>query len=70
MGRAENRRTASTGGGGGGSGGSATGGFTAPTPGLEDVKFAGGTPEAAATYEVNVEKLTNHLRVQAWKGGS
>ena len=63
MGRADNRRTASTGGGGGGSGGSATGGFTAPTPGLEDVKFAGGTPEAAATYEKSVERLTEYLGI-------
>ena len=68
MGRAENRRTASTGGGGGGSGGSATGGFTAPTPGLEDVKFAVGTPEAAEMYEKSVERLREHLGVQPWKG--
>ena len=68
MGKSANRRTASTGGGGGGSNGSATGGFTAPTPGLEDVIFAGGTPEAAAKYEKNMEHLTEHLGVQPCKG--
>ena len=70
MAGAGNRRTASTGGGGGGSGGSGTGGFTAPTPGLEDVKFAAGTPEAAAIYEKSVERLTEHIGIQAWRGVS
>ena len=70
MGKMANRRTASTGGGGGGSGGSGTGRFTAPTPGLEDVKFAAGTPEAAATYEKSVERLTEYIGIQAWRGVS
>ena len=68
MGRMRNRRAAPAGGGGGASNGGATGGFTAPTSGLEDVIFAGGTPEAAALYEKNVERLTEHLGIQPWKG--
>ena len=68
MGRMRNRRSASAGGGGGASDCGATGGFTAPTSGLEDVIFAGGTPEAAATYEKNVERLTEYLGIQPWKG--
>ena len=70
MGKSSNRRAAQSSGGGGATGGNAAGKFTAPTSGLEDVIFASGTPEAAATYEVNVERLNNHLGVQAWKGGS
>ena len=70
MGKSSNRQAAPSGGSGGGSGGTSTGKFTAPTSGLEDVIFASGMPKAVAIYEVNVERITNHLRVQAWKGGS
>ena len=70
MGRGSNRHATPSGGSGGGSGGTATGIFTAPTSGLEDVKFASGTPESAATYEKSLEQLTNYLRTQPWKGVS
>ena len=65
MGKSLNRQAAPSGSSGGWTGGTSTREFTAPTSGLEDVIFGSGTPEAAAIYEVNVEKLTNHLGVQA-----
>ena len=37
--------------------------FVECTLGLEDEAFAGGTPEAAAKYEKNSERLTEHLGV-------
>ena len=60
MGR-RNRRSAPAGGGGGASDGGATGGFTAPTSGLEDVIFTHGTPRDAAVFEEVVKKITRHL---------
>ena len=34
------------------------------------MKFAAGTPEAAAIYEKSVERLTEHIGIQAWRGVS
>ena len=34
------------------------------------MKFASGTPESAATYEKSLERLTNYLGTQPWKGVS